>query len=186
MNDVLLLARAWNFAAERHAHQRRKGEAQEPYVNHLAEVAELVATATRGKDANLVAAAVLHDAVEDTETPLNEVRELFGDDVAALVAEVTDDKTLPKHQRKAQQIKNAPKKSGRAKILKLSDKTSNIRSIAKSPPADSSAERKPEYLGWAQAVANGLRGENDWIEARFEEAVAELGRVLEADATNAK
>jgi (p)ppGpp synthase/HD superfamily hydrolase len=68
MRDILLISRAWNFAAQRHSIQRRKGKAQEPYVNHLAEVAELVATATEGQDANLVAAAVLHDTVEDTAT----------------------------------------------------------------------------------------------------------------------
>ena len=61
MGDILLISRAWNFSAQRHVNQKRKGKAQEPYVNHLAEVAELVATATEGRDANLVAAAVLHD-----------------------------------------------------------------------------------------------------------------------------
>jgi HD domain len=66
MRDILLISRAWHFAAQRHSKQRRKGKAHEPYVNHLAEVAELVATATEGQDANLVAAAVLHDTVEDT------------------------------------------------------------------------------------------------------------------------
>ena len=54
MSDILLIARAWNFLAERHAKQRRKGKTQEPYINHLAEVAELVATATEGRDANLI------------------------------------------------------------------------------------------------------------------------------------
>jgi GTP diphosphokinase / guanosine-3',5'-bis(diphosphate) 3'-diphosphatase len=68
VNDILLLARAWNFSAQRHSDQRRKGESQEPYVNHLAEVAELVALATKGPDANLIAAAVLRDTVEDTNT----------------------------------------------------------------------------------------------------------------------
>jgi GTP diphosphokinase / guanosine-3',5'-bis(diphosphate) 3'-diphosphatase len=96
VSDVLLIARAWNFSAERHAKQRRKGEAQEPYMNHLAEVAELVATATEGHDANLVAAAVLHDTVEDTATLLGELASIFNADIAGLVAEATDDKRLDK------------------------------------------------------------------------------------------
>ncbi len=96
MTDVLLLARAWNFSAERHVNQRRKGQAQEPYVNHLAEVAEMVATAIEGQDASLVAAAVLHDTVEDTATLPAELASVFNADIAELVAEVTDDKRLIK------------------------------------------------------------------------------------------
>ncbi len=65
---VRRLAEAYLFAAERHARQRRKGDAGEPYINHLAEVAALVAEATAGRDPDLVIAAVLHDTVEDTET----------------------------------------------------------------------------------------------------------------------
>ena len=119
MSDVLLIARAWNFSAKRHAKQRRKGEAQEPYVNHLAEVAELVATATEGHDANLVAAAVLHDTVEDTATLLGELASIFSADIAGLVAEVTDDKRLDKAERKRLQVEHASAKTARAKILKL-------------------------------------------------------------------
>ncbi len=95
MSDILLIARAWNFSAERHSKQRRKGAAQEPYVNHLAEVAELVAIATEGGDANLVAAAVLHDTIEDTATLPAELASIFNTDIAELVAEVTRKKTTP-------------------------------------------------------------------------------------------
>src|ERR1700693_3494102 len=96
MKDILLISRAWNFAAQRHTTQRRKGKAQEPYVNHVAEVAELVATATGGQDANLVAAAVLHDTVEDTATLPAELESVFNADIASLVAEVNEAKTLEK------------------------------------------------------------------------------------------
>ena len=91
MMDIVLLSRAWHFAAQRHITQKRKGKAQEPYVNHLAEVADLVATATDGQDANLVAAAVLHDTVEDTATLPGELASVFNADIASLVMEVTDD-----------------------------------------------------------------------------------------------
>ena len=174
-----MIARAWHFAAERHSTQKRKGSAGEPYVNHLAEVAELVAFATDGADANLVAAAVLHDAIEDTKTSHAELATLFNKDVADLVAEVTDDKGLPKERRKELQVEKAPSKSSRAKILKLADKTSNLRSLAKSPPADWSETRRKEYVAWAKQVAEGLRGSNDWIEARFDEAAAIVSRVLD-------
>lgn len=174
MSDVLLIARAWNFSAKRHAKQRRKGEAQEPYVNHLAEVAELVATATEGHDANLVAAAVLHDTVEDTATLLGELASIFNADIAGLVAEVTDDKRLDKAERKRLQVEHASAKTARAKILKLADKISNLRSLARSPPADWSLERKSEYLSWSRDVVQGLRGASAWLEARFDEAAETL------------
>src|ERR1700691_5631372 len=116
MRDILLISRAWHFAAQRHSTQRRKGKAHEPYVNHLAEVAELVATATEGQDANLVAAAVLHDTVEDTATLPAELAAVFNADVASLVAEVTDNKKLSKAERKRLQVEHAAAKSTRAKI----------------------------------------------------------------------
>ena len=174
MNQVLLMSRAWQLATERHVDQRRKGERAEPYVNHLAEVAALVAEATKGEDVNLVVAAVLHDTIEDTGLTHAELLEQFGKDVADLVAEVTDDKSLPKAERKRLQVEHAPHKSPRAKILKLADKTSNLRALAKSPPADWSEERKRDYLAWAQKVAAGLRGVNPWLEKMFDDAAKQL------------
>ena len=156
MNDIILITRAFNFASSRHSGQRRKGQAQEPYINHLAEVAQLVAEATSGTDPNLVAAALLHDTVEDTQTEPSELATVFNEDVASLVGEVTDDKSLRKEERKAIQIAKAPQKTPRAKILKLADKTSNLRSIAKSPPENWDSVRKAEYIDWAVKVVNGL------------------------------
>jgi (p)ppGpp synthase/HD superfamily hydrolase len=178
VSDILLIARAWNFSTQRHVKQKRKGAAQEPYVNHLAEVAELVATATNGQDANLVAAAVLHDTVEDTDTNPTELNAVFNADIADLVSEVTDDKTLDKARRKQLQIEHAATKSMRAKILKLADKTSNLRSLANSPPADWSLQRRRDYVTWALQVAQGLRGVNPWLEAQFDAAVAQAEAAL--------
>jgi GTP diphosphokinase / guanosine-3',5'-bis(diphosphate) 3'-diphosphatase len=134
MKEWLLVLKAADAAARWHVHHRRKGPAKEPYINHLLEVAMLVAEATDGSDTNLVIAALLHDAIEDSEVPRELIAETFGEDVASLVAEVTDDKSLPKAERKLEQIKTAPIKSPRAKKLKLADKTSNLRAVAASPP----------------------------------------------------
>jgi (p)ppGpp synthase/HD superfamily hydrolase len=177
-SDVALLARAWRVAAERHVDHRRKGSRAEPYVNHLAEVADLVAEATGGADARLVAAAVLHDTIEDTDMTQAELAALFGDDVAGLVAEVTDDTTLSRAERQRLQIAHAPARSARAKLLRLADKTSNLRSLLSSPPTDWGIERRRAYLAWARAVAAGLRGANAWLEAEFDRAAAELDRRL--------
>jgi len=167
---VVDLARALDFAARKHRDQRRKGAASEPYINHPAEVARLVAEATAGVDPVLVIAALLHDTIEDTETTMDELAREFGPEVASLVAEVTDDKSLPKAERKQLQVKNAPHKSPRAKLIKVADKTSNLRSIVASPPADWSLQRKREYFDWAAKVVAGCRGINPTLESWFDEA----------------
>src|SRR5689334_747173 len=147
---------AASYAAEKHAQQKRKGLSGTPYVNHLLEVAHLIAANSDEADTNLLVAALLHDVVEDTPVTIGEVEERFGSDVAGLVAEVTDDKSLPKEKRKALQVQNAPKKSHRAQLIKLADKISNLRSIIASPPADWSYERKRQYFDWAKQVVDGL------------------------------
>jgi (p)ppGpp synthase/HD superfamily hydrolase len=167
-----LVTRATNFAAQRHADQRRKGRRREPYFNHLAEVAELLSEATEGGDLELVAAGLLHDTIEDTETGLHELQNLFGADVAALVMEVTDDKSLPKLERKRLQIVNAPKKSRRAKLLKLADATSNVRALAVDPPADWDTNRVLDYIVWAEQVIGHCRGLNAKLEQAFDAAVS--------------
>jgi (p)ppGpp synthase/HD superfamily hydrolase len=176
VNPILTLTQAYQFAADRHVGQRRKGEAAEPYVNHLTEVAELVARATDGADVDVIVAAVLHDTVEDTETSFDDIATHFGQRVADLVAEVTDDKTLPKAMRKQLQIEHAAHASPGAKVIKLADKTSNLRAMAVSPPKGWPAERRAEYLEWARQVVAGCRGANPWLEAQFDEAATALAR----------
>jgi (p)ppGpp synthase/HD superfamily hydrolase len=167
---ALDVMRAVDFAARKHRHQRRKGADAEPYINHPVEVARLVAEATDGKDLPAVLAALLHDTIEDTETSYAELRREFGEKVAKLVAEVTDDKRLPKAERKRLQVANAPHKSATARLIKIADKTSNLRSILESPPVDWDARRRREYFEWAEKVVAGCRGVNERIEAAFDAA----------------
>ena len=110
MKEWVTVLRAADAAARWHVHQRRKGSAQEPYVNHLLEVASLVAEATHGKDPDLVVAALLHDAIEDQEVPIELLEGEFGKRAADVVSQVTDDKALPKEERKKKQIKTASEK----------------------------------------------------------------------------
>src|SRR5579864_4228079 len=170
MKDWLMVLKAADAAARWHVHQRRKGSAKEPYINHLLEVAALVAEATNGADPNLVIAALLHDAIEDCEVPQTLIEQTFGSDVATLVAEVSDDKTLEKCDRKNRQVEGAHKKTERAKILKLADKTSNLRALVSSPAPDWSVRRKIEYIEWARKVVQGLRPVNAVLERQFDEA----------------
>jgi (p)ppGpp synthase/HD superfamily hydrolase len=165
VRDVM---KAAHFAAARHSGQRRKGAAAEPYINHLLEVAELVSSALAEPDTNLVVAALLHDTVEDVGVTKEELGEIFGQDVANLVLEVTDDKSLPKQERKRLQIVNASKKSVRAQIIKLADKISNLRAVLASPPTDWSVQRRREYFDWAKLVVDALSAPNPSLKAEFE------------------
>lgn len=170
-NDVLLITQAMDFATRAHTDQRRKGARGEPYINHLAEVAWMLAQATAGKDVALIAAGLLHDTIEDHAITHATLADEFGIDVADLVAEVTDDKSLLKEERKRLQIEHAPHKSPRARMLKIADKTSNLRAILHSPPADWNRERKLEYFTWADRVVAGCRGINPWLDTQFDEAL---------------
>jgi GTP diphosphokinase / guanosine-3',5'-bis(diphosphate) 3'-diphosphatase len=115
-------------------------------------------------------AALLHDAIEDCEVPQELIVDAFGADVAGLVAEVTDDKSLPKAERKEMQAKTAQKGSPRAKIIKLADKTSNLRALVARPAPDWSVRRRVEYLQWARKVVEGLGKTNTTLDNQFDEA----------------
>lgn len=168
-NPIPAILAAVHFAAQKHANQRRKGRLAEPYINHPIEVAELVSNAPEEPDTNLVIAALLHDTIEDAGVTREELAEHFGPEVADLVAEVTDDKSLPKYEPKRLQIENAPKKSVGAQALQLADKVSNLRSIANSPPVDWDERRKVEYIAWAKRVVDGFTAPNGMLKAQFDD-----------------
>lgn len=173
-NAATILLTAARFAAERHRDQRRKGDDAAPYINHPIGVA--AALAEHGiDDTELLVAALLHDTVEDTETCLEEIDALFGARVAAIVEEVSDDKSLPKAERKRLQVEHAPHKTNDAKMLKIADKTNNLRDILNSPP-DWPDERKKAYFDWAKSVIDQMRGAHPGLEAAFDEAYASLPR----------
>ena len=165
------LLRAAIFAARVHATHQRKGKAAEPYVNHVLEVAQILAE--HGAPHDAVLAGLLHDTIEDSDNDPEPITHdclvaEFGETVARIVGEATDDKSLPKETRKALQVKHAPHKSDAAKMLKLADKISNLRAIAASPPANWDHARRVEYVGWAGRVAAGLKGVNPALDALFD------------------
>ena len=174
MNGIVGIARALDFAARKHAGQRRKGLKAEPYINHLTEVARLLAEASDGADPQLVMAGLLHDTIEDTETTRAELAGTFGEDVASLVVEVTDDTSLPRDERKRRQVQTASSKSARARMIKLADKIANLHSISESPPVGWSGRRKKEYIAWAREVAAACGPTNERLEELFEQAARAL------------
>lgn len=182
MNDpVLRLTEALAFAAEAHANQRRKGAAQEPYINHLIEVLSLVARVTDGEDTELMIAALLHDVVEDTPVSAPALAERFGMRVAAIVVENSDDMTLPKDERRRQRIATMGHKSVDARIVKTADVISNLRAVAASPPAGWNLDRRLGYLDACRQLIDAGRGANAGIEGLFDAAAAEAERKIRED-----
>jgi len=171
MNNLARLLKAASFAAKKHIDQKRKGDSASPYINHPLEVANLLANKGSIEDTNILIAAILHDTIEDTGATKEEITEIFGEKVCGYVLEVTDDKSLPKQERKQKQIEHAPHLSTGAKQVKLGDKISNITDVANNPPAGWSRERKIEYVEWGERVVAGLRGVNAGLENYFDETV---------------
>jgi len=172
MEDQARLLDAVLFAAERHKDQRRKDKNASPYINHPLGLAKLLAVEGKVNDADVLIAAVLHDTIEDTRTTEQELRIRFGDRVADIVLEVTDDKSLPKQRRKELQVEHASHKSREAALVKLADKTCNLRDIANAPPADWPLQRRRDYFDWAKQVVDGLPEVNAELRRLFDEAYA--------------
>jgi len=166
--DVGVVLAAMEFAARKHKDQRRKDKDASPYINHPIALANVLWTEGEVRDPEVIAAALLHDTLEDTETTYEELRGQFGAMVADMVAEVTDTKWLDKKVRKRLQVTKAAKSSRGAKLVKLADKICNLRDMIASPPATWKLERRREYFDWAKTVVDQLRGTNEKLERRFD------------------
>ena len=169
MHDTAYLLQALRFSAHKHRDQRRKDRNASPYINHPIEVAHVLAVEGGVTDTVTLASAILHDTIEDTETTADEIEAAFGAKVRAVVEEVTDDKSLPKEERKRLQIEHAPRASTRAKLVKIADKICNVRDVTHSPPADWPLTRRIEYLDWTEQVVAGCRGANPSLEACYDD-----------------
>jgi guanosine-3',5'-bis(diphosphate) 3'-pyrophosphohydrolase len=170
--DISRVIRAIEFAAKKHRMQRRKDSDASPYINHPIALMHVLCIDGGIRDPRILAAAALHDTIEDTETTPAELIAEFGADVADLVVEMTDDKSLPKMERKRLQIEHARHMSRDGALVKLADKICNLRDIAASPPENWSLERRIEYFDWAKAVVDGLPRVNSRLLKMFEEAYA--------------
>ena len=178
MDDLTSLLKAIKFSAEKHRDQRRKGADSLPYINHPIEVAEAIATIAGVSDLNILIAAILHDTMEDTLTTAEEIESAFGPEVRLIVQEVTDDKSLPKPERKRLQIEHASHASSAAHLIKIADKMSNVRDIKNHPPTGWPVERQLEYLDFADRVVAGCRGASALLEANYDEAVRDSRSAL--------
>ncbi|MGF1563145.1 MAG: HD domain-containing protein [Geminicoccaceae bacterium] len=177
MTTLIAFLDALTFAARAHANQRRKGAAQEPYINHLIEVADLAARAQDEIDLDIVKGALLHDVIEDTQHSYDDVSARFGAQVADYVRECSDDMSLPKPERKRRRIADAPHKSPGAKIIKIADVISNLRAMESSPPAGWPLAWRLGYLEGTRELHAGLSGASAWLDDLY---VREADRIEEA------
>jgi guanosine-3',5'-bis(diphosphate) 3'-pyrophosphohydrolase len=172
MNNTELkqLIKTLAFATQKHRHQRRKDIEASPYINHPITLVDILVNEAEVNDLDTLIAALLHDTIEDTDATVEEIEAEFGQIIAGLVMEVTDDGSLPKLERKALQIKHAPDLSYKAKLIKFADKIANLRDIDRSPPAGWSLQRSQAYFDWAKQVIDGIRGTHETLEAIFDKA----------------
>jgi len=168
--DLAAIFRALSFAADKHRDQRRKDDHGSPYINHPIALARLLCDEAGVTETEILCAALLHDTLEDTDTTPEELETHFGPVIRAIVMEVTDDKALPKAERKRLQIAHAPGASQEAKLVKLADKICNLRDVARNPPVGWDLRRRRAYFDWAREVVEGIRGTHPRLEALFDEA----------------
>jgi guanosine-3',5'-bis(diphosphate) 3'-pyrophosphohydrolase len=169
-SELSAVFRALSFAAEKHRDQRRKDDHGSPYINHPIALARVLCDEAGVTDPDILCAALLHDTVEDTETTPEELETQFGPLVRGIVLEVSDDKSLPKAERKRLQIAHAAVATRGAKLVKLADKICNLRDVALNPPVGWDLDRRQAYFDWARNVVAGMRGTHPVLEELFDQA----------------
>lgn len=172
--ELALLLKALAFAAHKHRDQRRKDAEGSPYINHPIALADVLVNEGGVTDVEVLCAALLHDTVEDTATTHEELVNAFGSRIARIVAEVTDDTTLPKAERKRLQVEHAGQLSSEAKLVKIADKICNLRDVASHPPAHWDLERRREYFDWAKNVVDRLGRLDARLQSAFERAYEQM------------
>lgn len=172
LTGIGLVIQAAHFAADKHRDQRRKGVRNTPYINHPLEVAERLNRIGGIDDPVILAAAILHDTIEDTETTHGELERVFGHGIADLVAELSDEAGLTWQERKRLEIEHASHISPTAKVIKLADKTCNVVDTVANPPGDWTLSRRRDYLEFAELVAQGCRGVNTALDGEFATVLA--------------
>lgn len=166
--DVGLLLNAVHFAAIKHRDQRRKNAVQAPYINHPIGVAAILWGQGGVRDIEVLQAAVLHDTIEDTDATWEELVNVFGESVANIVREVTDDKSKRKDERKRFQVQHVKHVSTKAKLVKLADKLYNTRDLMELPPAAWDVKRIQGYFVWTKTIVDSIRGTNAPLEKELD------------------
>ncbi|VDK82368.1 unnamed protein product [Litomosoides sigmodontis] len=170
-DDMSLVIKAADLAARRHRKQRRKDATQTPYVNHPIGVAYILTNEGKITDAATIIAAILHDTVEDTKTTDEEIRKMFGDEVADIVKECTVMKSMKREERMKSQLEKASKLSCKAKLIQLADKLYNIRDIERGTPFGWTNQQTMEYVLFAKDLLLNIRGTNGPLETALDDVI---------------
>ena len=168
--ELKLFLKALSFAAQKHKDQRRKDVNASPYINHPISLANILCNEGHITDIEVICGALLHDTVEDTETSPEELESEFGKVIRNIVMDVSDDQSLPREERKRQQVKKVAHVCEKAKLVRLADKISNLRDVNKNPPHNWSLERRQKYFDWAKEVIDQIRGVHPLLEHVFDDA----------------
>lgn len=162
------------FATEAHKDQRRMGANKTPFINHPIRVAQILSEVGGVIDEDILCASLGHDLIEDTPTSIDTIENLFGKEVASLVAACSDDKALPKQERKRLQIEHVKDMTNDARLIKLADKIANMQDILFDPP-EWKLDRKIKYFEWSKAVVDaGLRSVNPMLETLFDDVYNQI------------
>ena len=162
--------KAVKFDVEAHQGTERRGKGY-PYIIHPMEAASIVATITN--DQEMLAAAILHDTVEDTDVTIEQIRECFGDRVAELVQRETAplDESLTWREKKTTQVGQLADASYDSKVVALGDKLSNMRGIAWD-------YRKIGDEVWKLFHAPNGKSDVEWYYRSLAKAMSELSETL--------
>ncbi len=166
-----LAEKARSFAAKAHERQVRPNKARLPFITHLEEVVLLVEE-SGGSDEE-IAAAWLHDVVEDTPVTLDEIAAHFGAPLAEMVDALTDPPDfsgLPTIVRKMRQAERIRSKGNDVKRVKIADQTANVRSIAADPPVTWDRKKCMDYVIGAGRIVFECLGVSEFLEEEFDKA----------------
>jgi guanosine-3',5'-bis(diphosphate) 3'-pyrophosphohydrolase len=151
-----LVIRAAYFAGEKHRLQRRSDVEQTPYINHPLELAHILTEEGGINCLDTICASLLHDTLEDTDTSSDELKKHFGDVIASIVMEVSNDMTLSSQQRRVYELEKVVSLSHKAKLVKIADKLANIRDVSTMPPMGWTREKKQDYFDFALEIINQI------------------------------
>ncbi|KAI6208280.1 HD domain protein [Aphelenchoides besseyi] len=165
-DDLALVLKAADFAARRHRLQKRKDVKQTPYINHPIGMS---CTHSYRHWRRTRSPALLHDTVEDTKTTEEEIEREFGAEVRSIVTELTEDKTLPREQRKKIAVEKADQLSSKARVIQLADKLYNLRDLERATLFGWRHVR--EYVDWSRELVQKIRNTNEAIEAELDDTI---------------
>lgn len=166
---MALVMQAALFAAIKHRKQRRKGNKELPYINHPLEVAARLAEAEPNVAPEVIAAALLHDVIEDCGVAEAELSEKFGAKIASIVEEVSEPpKEVEYEDRKAAVLARAPSFSPEARLVKVSDMVTNLNDLLRSAPEEWRLDKQQGQFDRARAIFECVRGQSAALDAQFE------------------